>query len=388
MIHITLSGDIFLKSRRTQPSMIRLVWASLEQAIAEAGCDARLERLGSHRFALDPGAVSFDVIERATRVFGVASVDEMIELEASDVDHLAAEVARFASARVAGRTFGVRVKRRGNHDWGSYDLATRVGSLLVAAGGTVHLDDPEEPVEVTVLDARAFLIVERHRGPGGLPLGSQEPLLALVSGGFDSAVAAWMMMSRGSPIEFVHFTLSCSQSDHALSVARSLWERWGCGTDPTVHVVEFQPLKDSLMEHVDARMRQVALKVLMAQAASRIATEQGILALVTGDALGQVSSQTVPHLVGVSEAAGVPLLRPLLGLPKEAIIDYARSIGTAEISARAQEVCDLSDGRPVATGARPGRVRRSALPVPDALIDDALATRKVFQIRDWFPGAM
>ncbi len=122
--------------------------------------------------------------------------------------------------------------------------------------------------------------------------------------------------------------------------------------------------------------------------ASRIAEEQGILALVTGDALGQVSSQTLPHLVGVSEAADVPLLRPLLGLPKDAIIDYARRIGTAEISARAQEVCDLSDGRPVATGASAHQVRRSVRDIPEMLMEDALATRKTFQIKDWFPGAM
>ncbi len=388
MIHITLSGDIFLKSRRTQPAMIRRVRSTLEQAIDEARCDAPLVRLGSHRFALASDTTSPEAIERLTRIFGVASVDEVIELDAGDVDHLAGEVARRSEDRVAGRTFAVRVKRRGSHAWRSQDLAVKSGTLLVASGGTVHLDDPQELVEVTVLDDRAFLVVERHRGPGGLPLGTQAPLLALVSGGFDSAVAAWMMMSRGSPIEFVHFALSCAQSDHALSVARSLWERWGVGTDPIVHLVEFQPVKESLIEHVDARMRQVALKVLMAQAASEIAAERGILALVTGDALGQVSSQTVPHLVGVSEAADVPLLRPLLGLPKETIIDYARRIGTAEISARAQEVCDLSGGHPVATGARPDRVGRSAQRIPAALTEDALATRKVFQVKDWFPGAM
>ncbi len=388
MIHVTLSGDIFLKSRRTQPGMIRRVRSSMEQAIAEAGCDARFERLGSHRFALDPGPVAVEVVDRLTRVFGVASVNEVIELEAGDVDHLAAEVTRYARDRVSGHTFGVRVKRRGNHDWGSYDLASKAGALLVAAGGTVYLDDPEESVDVTVLDDRAFLVVKRNPGPAGLPVGTQEPLLALISGGYDSVVAAWMMMSRGSSIEFVHFTLSCSQSDHALAVARLLWERWGYGTDPTVHVVEFQPVKDSLIANVDARMRQVALKVLMAQAASQIASEREILALVTGDALGQVSSQTLPHLVGVSAAADVPLLRPLLGLQKETIINYARKIGTAEISARAQEVCDLSHGRPVATGARPGQVSRSAQRIPDELMEDAVATRKVFQIKDWFPGAM
>ncbi|MEA2024600.1 MAG: THUMP domain-containing protein [Actinomycetota bacterium] len=388
MIHITLSGDIFLKSRRTQPRMIKRVLASLQLALDEAGCDAPLERLGSHRFAIDAGDRTDAVIERATRIFGVASVNEMEEIAAGDLDHLASEVARLTRDRVVGRTFGVRVKRRGTHTWKSYDLASRSGSLLVEAGGTVNLDDPQEPVDVIVMDDRAFLVVAHHRGPGGLPVGTQEPVLGLISGGFDSVVAAWMMMSRGCPVEFVHFTLSCSQSDHAVAVARALWERWGYGTDPIVHVVEFQPVKEALLEHVDVRMRQVALKVLMARAASRIAEEQGILALLTGDAMGQVSSQTLPHLVAVSDAADVPIFRPLLGLPKQDIIDYARRIGTAEMSARAQEVCDLSGGRPVATGARPEKVARSLKDVPESLMTDAVATRKVFLLRDWFPGAM
>lgn len=388
MIHITLSGDIFLKSRRTQPGMIRRVLANVRHAVAEAGCDAPLEKLGSYRFSIDAGDRSADVVARVIGVFGVASVSEMVELDGGNLDHLASEVARHTQGRVAGRTFGVRVKRGGDHPWRSYDLACRVGDLLVEAGGTVNLDDPDEPVEITVLDHRAFLVVERHRGPGGLPVGTQEPLLVLISGGYDSAVAAWMMMSRGSPVEFVHFALSCSQSDHALAVARSLWERWGYGMDPAVHVVEFQPVKEALLETVDARMRQVALKVLMARAASQIAKEQGVLALVSGDALGQVSSQTLPHLVGVSEAADVPVFRPLLGLPKETIIEFARRIGTAEISGRAQEVCDLSEGRPVETAARPHQVGRSARNIPDMLMDDAVATRKTFQIKDWFPGTM
>ena len=387
MIHLTLSGDIFLKSRRTQPRMIKHVLSSLQLALDEAGCEAPLERLGSHRFALDPGDRTEAVVERVTKVFGIASVDEMEELAADDLDDLASEIARLTRDRVSGRTFGVRVKRRGPHPWKSYDLASRSGALLVEAGGTVHLDDPQEPVDVIVLDDRAFLVIAHHRGPGGLPVGTQEPVLCLISGGFDSVVAAWMMMSRGCPVEFVHFTLSCSQSDHAVAVARSLWERWGYGTDPVVHVVEFQPVKEALLEKVDVRMRQVALKVLMARAASQIAQEREILALLTGDAMGQVSSQTLPHLVAVSEASEIPIIRPLLGLPKQDIIDHARRIGTAEMSARAQEVCDLSEGRPVATGARPEMVARSVRDIPGFLMADAVSTRKVFLLRDWFPGA-
>ncbi len=388
MIHITLSGDIFLKSRRTQPRMIKRALANLDVALRGAEFSGSLDRLGSHRFALDPGPNTEAVVDAAGRVFGIASIDSVEEVPSQDLDTLAAAVAEAAGNRVAGRTFGVRVKRRGTHEWRSYDLASRAGALLVEAGGTVDLDDPDEWVEVSVVDDRAFLVTEHRKAAGGLPIGTQGRVLSLVSGGFDSIVAAWMMMSRGCPIEYVHFQLNCAQSDHALAVARSMWERWGYGDDPTVHLVEFEPVKDALEAHVEARMRQVALKVLMAQGASAIAEEEHIQALVTGDALGQVSSQTLPHLVAVSNQSTVPILRPLLGMTKEAIIGQARAIGTAEISARAREVCDLSEGQPVATGARETSVARSVADVPEELMDHAVATRKTFQLRDWMPGAI
>jgi thiamine biosynthesis protein ThiI len=195
-----------------------------------------------------------------------------------------------------------------------------------------------------------------------------------------------MLMSRGCPVDFVHFTLNCAQSDHALAVASELLQTWGHGSDPQVHLVEFQPVKDVLFERVDARMRQVTLKVMMAQAADMIAEEEELPALVTGDSLGQVSSQTLPHLVAVSKAISTPMFRPLLGLPKQAIIDLAREVGTAELSARAQEVCDLSEGRPVETAAGEAHIKRTVDRIPEQIMRDAVATKKSFLLSDWTPG--
>ena len=388
MIHITLSGDIFLKSRRTQPRMVQRVLANLDDAIDRAGWPATVERVGRHRFRISPPPEALSIVaETAARVFGIASVDTMAEVPVDGLDSLAESVASLTADRVRGKTFAVRVKRRGRHGWRSLDLARRVGDRLVAAGGKVRLDDPEVEVAVLVLGRQAFVVEEHRRGPGGLPIGSQERVLSLVSGGFDSAVATWMLMSRGCPVELVHFSLTCAQSDHALAVAQHLCARWGAGMKPTVHLVEFQPVREALVASVDRRMRQISLKLLMTQAAARIAGERRISAVVTGDALGQVSSQTLPHLVAISQAAEVPVLRPLLGMPKEAIIDHARRIGTAELSARAREVCDLSDGGPVAIDAGQRAIGDAVAAVPEAVMVDAVATRKSFLLSDWRPGA-
>lgn len=342
-----------------------------------------------HRFELEPSDEMLGAVrDAALSVFGISSVDTVREIAFEDIEHLADTAAELSVDEVRGRTFAVRVKRSGAHDWNSMDLARAIGSNLHAASAGVDLTSPDVEVRLTVLDEQAFLVQDHRRAMGGLPLGTQDPVLCLVSGGFDSVVAAWMMMSRGCPVDFVHFSLNCAQSDHALAVARELWTRWGHGTEPTVHLVEFEPVKDALFEHADPRMRQIALKVMMARAASEIAVSEGITALVTGDALGQVSSQTLPHLVAVSKSCETPVLRPLLGLPKESIIDLARTVGTAELSARAQEVCDLSEGGRVATAASEQAISRTVNRIPDDVLRDVLATRKSFALRDWSPGQL
>ncbi len=386
-LHVTLSGDVYLKSRRTQKRLIERVLTNLGMATRQAGYEGTTRRIGTHRFELTvPTSVVEAVRCAALTVFGVSSVDTVRHIEFSNIDDLARTVGEMCADRVRGRTFAARVKRRGTHDWNSMDLARLIGSELIGASAGVDLSSPDVEVSVAVLDQEAYLVIDHQRAAGGLPLGTQDRVLCLVSGGFDSVVAAWMLMSRGCPVDFVHFSLNCAQSDHALAVARELWSRWGHGTQPTVHLVEFQPVKDALYEHVDARMRQVTLKVMMAQAASEIAQQVGITALVTGDALGQVSSQTLPHLVAVSRSVETPLLRPLLGLPKESIIDLARRVGTAELSARAQEVCDLSAGGPVATAASEEAITSTVDRIPEVILSDAVETRKVFDLGDWNPG--
>jgi thiamine biosynthesis protein ThiI len=386
-LHVTLSGDVYLKSRRTQKRLIERVLTNLGIATRQAGYEGTTRRIGTHRFEVTvPTSVVEAVRCAALTVFGVSSVDTVRHIEFSNIDDLARTVGEMCADRVRGRTFAARVKRRGTHDWDSMDLARLIGSELLGASAGVDLSNPDVEVSVAVIDQKAYLVIDHQRAAGGLPLGTQDRVLCLVSGGFDSVVAAWMLMSRGCPVDFVHFSLNCAQSDHALAVARELWSRWGHGTQPTVHLVEFQPVKDALYEHVDARMRQVTLKVMMAQAASEIAQQAGITALVTGDALGQVSSQTLPHLVAVSRSVETPLLRPLLGLPKESIIDLARKVGTAELSARAQEVCDLSAGGPVATAASEDAITSTVERIPEVILSDAVETRKVFDLGDWNPG--
>jgi thiamine biosynthesis protein ThiI len=151
-------------------------------------------------------------------------------------------------------------------------------------------------------------------------------------------------------------------------------------------VVDLRPAVEALVAAVGPKMRQVALKVLMMRAASAVASEEHLAALVTGESLGQVSSQTLAHLAALSTASPVPVLRPLVGLPKSEIVRRATEIGTFDLSARAREVCDLSGGGPVEVAAAPRRVLAAADRVPEDLWCEAVMKRQRFLLADWMPG--
>ncbi|MCB9729934.1 MAG: tRNA 4-thiouridine(8) synthase ThiI [Deltaproteobacteria bacterium] len=381
---VHLAGELYTKSARTRRRFRGLLIANLRAALAARGVAATVLSDGTRMHVLSDELDAAAAV--AADVFGVHRVERVVPLPYDSLDALATAVAERARPRVAGRTFAVRVHRRGTQAWTSIDANRAIGSQLIAASRGVDLRQPEVEVRVDVPDEVAYLVDEARPGAVGLPIGAQERSLVLLSGGYDSAVAAWQLLRRGSPVEFVHFRLECSASEHAALVAQTLTERWGAGYDPLLWMVDFQPVKEALLAKVSSRNRQVVLKQLMVAAADALADRLGIHALVTGDAVGQVSSQTVSHLAAIDACAHRAVLRPLCGALKDEIITRARAIGTADISARAQEVCDLSSG-PVSVSARWTQLERAHRELPASLVADALAGAQVASLADWFPGA-
>jgi thiamine biosynthesis protein ThiI len=162
--------------------------------------------------------------------------------------------------------------------------------------------------------------------------------------------------------------------------------RWGHGADISLHVIDFEPVKKELTAAVHPRLRQVLLKQLMTEAAYRVSQRLEFPLLVSGDSLGQVSSQTAANLVEIDKYAQAPLLRPLIAHTKQEIVDRARVIGTYELSTKAREVCDLSEGRPVETAAATYRLEKGMSRLRKGLIDEALETWESVPAVDWFPG--
>lgn len=384
MLHATLSGEIYLKSRTVRARFARAV---VDHASVALGSEWRVEEAVRGRLYVVGGGDPGEAAQRLSRVFGIASIQEVRELTFPDLENGVARLAEAARPLVEGRRFAVRCKRTGNHPWRSPELERRLGAELLPASAGVDLTAPDVTVRIRVAGDKAYLVTREWPGPGGLPIGVQGKALVLLSGGYDSAVAAWRLMRRGVSVEFLHFQLACAQRDQALAVAHRLWSRWGAGMDGVVHVLDFGEVRAEIIDRIHPRYRQVALKRLMVQAADAVAEELGIEAVATGEAIGQVSSQTFTHLAALDRLSSRPILRPLLACDKEEIISSARHIGVAELAQRAGEACDLSEGHRVETSLSAEVISRMAGRVSPGALAGAVRAWRVHRLEDWLPGS-
>ena len=379
------SSEIYIKSRRTRQRFMPILQGNLEEALATVAPDSVVTAHGNHLFNIS--AMDLDAAaQAASRVFGFDRIDRIRSIPAPSLETLAANVAAVAAPEVTGKTFAARVRRNGTHEWRSRQAEVAIGNALYDVSAGVDLTNPQVTVRVRVEGTKAAVVARSWSGPGGLPVSTQSPCLVMLSGGIDSPVAAWMMMRRGCPIDMLHFQLECNQADHALAVGHQLALQWGHGANINLHVIDFEPIKKELNAVAQPRLRQVLLKQLMTEAANRVAQQLGLPLIVNGDSLGQVSSQTAANLLEIDKYAQAPLLRPLIALTKQEIVDRARRIGTYELSTRAREVCDLSQGHRVETAAATHRLRTGMQQLRTGLVDDALATWESVPASEWFPG--
>ena len=386
LLVLKIAGEIGTKSARTRRRFLRTLTGNVRAALRRSGVRAETEPRWSRILVrTEDTEAAADVL---ARVFGLHSVSYAAVIPFDSLGGLVRDAASLSRDRVAGRTFAVRARRSGDHDFRSIDVAVALGEALRAGSAGVDLGDPEVEVPLEIVDDTAYLTLDRRPGAGGLPVGVGGRAVALFSGGFDSPVAAWMAMRRGMRLDLVTCDLGgCAQIDAALEVARDLVRRWAPGLEPRAHVVDLAPAVAALRAQVEPGIRQVVLKRAMYRAATILAERLGADALVTGEALGQVSTQTVRNLAVAEDAAGVPVLRPLIGMDKEEILARARHIGTHDASARVQEHCNIATGR-VETAARLRHVIGAEGRFDDSFVEEAARGAVEIDLTTWRPGSL
>ncbi|MCI0435821.1 MAG: tRNA 4-thiouridine(8) synthase ThiI [Gemmatimonadetes bacterium] len=380
---VRLAAELTLKSRRTRAQFMRRLVANIADALDTHGIEHAIDVAWGRMFvrATDPAAPVL-----LSRIFGISSVSPIARVSSARLADIVATGEDLFAADVRDRHFAVRARRVGTHDFSSKDIEIELGTALVPHAAGVRLNDPDVTVHVEVRDDRAYLFTGRIAGVGGLPLGVEGNAVALLSGGFDSAVAAWLIMKRGVALDYVFCNLGGDAYERAvLHVAKVLSDEWSWGTSPKLHVVDFaEPLR-ALRECVKQSYWQVVLKRLMYRAASRIGEAAGAAAIVTGESIGQVSSQTLSNLQAIEPAATLPVFRPLLGFDKEEIIARARAVGTAALSEQVREYCAIAPGKPV-TASSPARVTRAESELDPAVLERAVAAHRTLDLRSLAPA--
>ncbi|MFC3609404.1 tRNA uracil 4-sulfurtransferase ThiI [Stutzerimonas tarimensis] len=375
--------EITIKSRPVRKRFIRQLVKNIRAVLRDLDPELRIEgewdNLELETAVSDPRTLR-DLIERLSCTPGIAHFLEVHEYPLGDFDDVVEKCKAHFGPRLPGRVFAVRCKRAGKHSFSSMELERHVGSQLrqqcEAAG--ISLKAPEVEVRLEVRHDRLFIIDRQHPGLGGYPLGALEQTLVLMSGGFDSTVAAWQIMRRGMLTHFCFFNLGGRAHElGVMEVAHYLWKKYGSSHRVLFISVPFEEVLGEILEKVDDSHMGVVLKRMMLRASTQIAERLHIDALVTGEAISQVSSQTLPNLSVIDSATDMLVLRPLLAAHKQDIIDTAEAIGSAAFARHMPEYCGVISKSPT-TKAKRFRVEHEEKQFDMAVLERALAnTRQV-----------
>jgi thiamine biosynthesis protein ThiI len=371
--------EIALKGKN-RPWFIGRLVRNLKRALSDLDIAAVRTLMGRIEIQLGPGTSRAQAGERVRRTFGIANYS-FARRTALDIDVIACAILDDLRDRTCG-SFRVSVRRADKRfPMTSPEVEREIGGRIrEARGWKVDLDEAELTVRVELLTNEAFYFFGKERGAGGLPTGTAGRVTCLLSGGIDSPVAAHRMMKRGCTASFVHFhsypILSRASIEKARELVRLLttWQQRS-----RLYLVAFGDIQQQVVVAVPGPMRVIVYRRLMLRIAEKIAVGRGAKALVTGEVVGQVASQTLENLQVIGSVATLPVFRPLIGMDKEEIMTEARALGSYPISiVPDQDCCTLFTPRNPLTRGRLELVEAAerALPVDD-IVEQAAASAVV-----------
>ncbi len=315
---------------------------------------------------------------------GIPQFIEVQEVEFTDLHDIFEKTLAVHAKTIENKTFCVRVKRTGDHDFNSINIEQYVGGGLNqhVESAKVKLTKPEVTIRLEIKNNRLFIVTDLHKGLGGFPIATQEDVLSLMSGGFDSGVASYQMIKKGARTHYCFFNLGGSAHEVGVKqVSYYLWNKFGASHRVKFFAIDFEPVVAEILEKVENGQMGVILKRMMMRAAAKVAEKAGIQALITGESLGQVSSQTLTNLNVIDRVTQTLILRPLAAYDKQDIIDIARNIGTEDFAKTIPEYCGVISKKPTVKAVL-SKVESEENNFDFAILDKVVSEVRVYDIRD------
>ncbi len=382
---IRLFPEISIKSKPVRNRLIRQVRQNLVNVCKHHGISVNAYAQWDKVVAIFDETVTKDrAITELSRIPGIHSFMEVNEYPFTTLDSLFDEIKDVVGPSIENKTFAVRVKRKGQHEFNSQMAERVIGGKFKASfpNKGVCLDNPEVLIHIEIENQTAYLSGEKHLGIGGYPVGSQGEVFSLISGGFDSGVSTYDVLHRGCRVNYLFFNMGGTA--HEIGVKQEsyfLWDRFASSHRVRFVTIPFEPIVGQILERTHHGVRGVILKRMMMRVGSLVAKKFDAEALVTGESLGQVSSQTLRNLTHIDNVCDVLLLRPLVTADKQEIIDKSREIGTIGFAESMPEYCGvISDHPNVCPSA--SFVEEEEAKMDSDLVQKAFESMKVVDIND------
>lgn len=377
--------EIFVKSESVRKRFTKILESNLRNIIKNrTKAVAVINRRDHIEVTSDSDEFYQQTLDILTLTPGIHHVLEVEQSSFTDMHDIYLKVLERSRDLIVDKSFVVRVKRRGKHEFSSIDLERYVGGGLnqAVSSAKVKLNNPDITINIEVDNEKLNQVIARHKGLGGFPLGTQEDLLSLISGGFDSGVSSYLHIKRGSKVHYCFFNLGGPAHEIGVKqVASFLWNKYGSSAKVKFIAVDFEPVVAEILEKIDDGQMGVVLKRMFMRAGGMIAEKFGIQALITGEALGQVSSQTLTNLRHIDNVTDTLILRPLINWDKEDIIKVAREIGSEDFAKTMPEYCGVISKKPTVKAIKE-KLEQEEAKFDFSILEQVVYNARVMDIRD------
>lgn len=346
--------EIMIKGTTAKRQMVAQLHGNLQKLLRKIDEEITTKKFFDKIEVVCPIDYVTEVRLRLLETPGVEQVLEALQFDKiTTIDEIKVIVNDNMAKEILGKTFVVRVKRSGTHEFKSTQVEQTVGGYMLAHNETkgVDLRNAEVTIKLELINNQLNIITHKYKGLGGFPLGTQGDILSLMSGGFDSTVASYLTMKRGIKTHFIFFNLGGVAHEIGVKqVAFYLWNKFGSSHRVSFTSVPFDDVISEIFNSTNESYMGVTLKRLMLMASEKIANNMGIDALLTGESVAQVSSQTLRNLALIDQATNKLVIRPLSTMNKPEIIDIANEIGTRRFAESMPEYCGVISKNPVTHG--------------------------------------